>query len=835
MSQPLIRALCVGALVFLTACEDPPPVLSSRVPPGRRLGDACSAQDVCRAGLSCDAATSTCVGAKSAANGDACIIGGECTSGYCAPNGNKGVCAAGGMVAEGGSCKGDAECAGGLKCSFDGESMFPRCVKPGGLDVGGACTAPRDCAQGLFCTNGKCAFVSMDPSVLPFGYPPLIPNPAAFWQGASCPTDSTPVAALWELPRSTDPEGVKQDFFRLPFPNDARRASDGSLDFSRFPKDPNPVFGFDAMGRYLTALKNEPFSNYAPTVFRFSGDVKFAGFNANGTNPQTRLVDLTAGARFGQRKGLFFQYSPGRNRYVCPSWLSVRPYTGDVMQPGTYAVILMKGLQDQNDNTVQASPDFVAMLQSTAPADPAQAAAWPAYAPLRQYLTDQSINTIDVLSASVFTVGDGQRLMKSLSDSVDALATPTADAWVKCGGGAPSPCPDSAGVRACGSSTAFDEWHTLIELPIFQQGTQPYLTPAEGGAISNAGGALAPVRREKICAALTTPKGTPPANGWPLAVYAHGTGGNFRSHADDGAGGALAAVAMDGGTADGGTLPTGYALLGFDQVGHGPRRGTRTDVSPDDIVFNFANPASARGTMAQGGADLLSVARYAKALGSATPAPLPALDTTHLVYWGHSQGATEGALFLAFDRTMDGALLTGASASLTDALLSKKAPINIADSMWIALSESNKDAVNAFHPALGLFQMWIDPSDPINHAKDVAVVPARAPNPTHARHVFQVWGKNDLFTARPVQQAFALVAGLGFVGPKVDEFDVAPQAFVSGNIASPSRVTAAMRQYDPGTAYDGHFVVFRDPTARRDAVRFLVRSATGDVPRIPEP
>jgi hypothetical protein len=832
-------ALVLVGLVSLSACNEGVSN-KSRIPAGKRLGDTCtdSGADACRLGLKCDGATHTCVGGASFGNGEACIIGSECESGYCAANGNKGVCSAGGTVAKGGTCEGDGDCVAGLKCSFDGATMFPRCVTAGVLDVGGACTNNGQCAQGLFCSSEKCTFISMDPSspLLAHGYPPILPNPTARWQGASCPSESGPATALWELPRGADGDGVKQDFYRLPFPNDARRAPDGSLDFSRFPKDPAPPFGFDAMGRYLEALKKEPFSNYGATIFRFSAEVTFSGFSAQGTNPQLRLVDLTQGTRFGNRRGLFFQYSPGRNRYVCESWVSVRPYTGDVMLPGTYAVILLKGLTDAQGAQFQSAPDFQAMLSGTAPSDAVQAAAWPAYAPLRQYLTAQSINTADVLSASVFSVGDGQRLSRSLADSVAALPVPTADAWVKCGSGTPSPCPDTTGARACGNSTAFDEFHALIELPIFQQGTAPYLSPAEGGSISAAGGVLTPVRKEKVCASLTAPKGAAPAGGWPLAVYAHGTGGSYRSHAEDGAGAALSQAAVDGGTADGGTLPGGYALLGFDQVGHGPRRGARTDVSPDDIVFNFGNPASARGTMAQGGADLLSVALYAKGLGTSAPSPLPALDTTHLVFWGHSQGATEGGLALANDRVFEGALLSGASASITDALLSKKAPVNIADSMWIALSESSSSAVNAFHPAMTLFQMWIDPSDPINHAKDVAVVPARGTAPVFARHVFQVWGKGDLFTARPVQTAFGLAAGLQLVLPKIEvEFEPAGVSAVQGNISTPRAVTAAVRQYQPATAYDGHFVVFRDPGAQRDAVRFLVRAASGDVPRIPEP
>lgn len=826
-------ALCLG-LVLLTACDEEVPLVKTRVPPGQRLGAACSASETCRAGLSCDSATGTCVGGRTAANGDSCVIGGECQSGYCAPNGLMGVCKAGGAIPKGGTCRGDGECAAGLKCSFDGETMFPKCMTPGGLDVGGACTASRECAQGLYCMDGKCGFFPVQPNLAPNGYPPVIPNPAALWQGASCPAAASPVTALFELPRASDPDEVKQDFFRLPFPNDARRAADGSLDFSRFPRDPAPVFGFDALGRYLEALKKEPFSNYGSVTLRFSGEVTFAGFSAQGANPQTRLVDLTPGTRFGQRRGLFFSYSPGRNRYVCENGFSVRPYTGDVYLPGTYAVVLLKGITDLQGNPVQASADFSAMLAPTAPTDAAQAAAWPSYAPLRTYLTQQNISPADVLVAAVFTVGDGQRLMKSLADSVAAAGTPTADPWVKCGSGTPSPCQDVAGTRACGTSTAFDEFHTLIEVPIFQRGTAPYLTPSEGGSISDDGGVLAPVRREKICAALTAPKGAPPDGGWPLAVYAHGTGGSFRSHAGDGAGEAVADLSTVP-ALDGGTVPPGFALLGFDAVGHGPRRGARTDVSPDDIVFNFQNPASARGTMAQGGADLLSISAYARTLGTSTPAPLPALNTDRLVYWGHSQGATSGTLGLAFDRNFEGALLSGASASLTDAMLSKKAPVNIADSMWIALSESSPSAVNLFHPALTLFQMWIDPSDPVNTARNVVVPAGQGASPTFARHVFQVWGKNDLFTAKQVQNVFGVVAGLTLVGPEVDDFDGPPQTFVQGNVTTPRTVTAALRQYDPGTAYDGHFVAFRDMTARRDAIRFLVRAATGAVPRVPEP
>jgi len=114
------------------------------------------------------------------------------------------------------------------------------------------------------------------------------------------------------------------------------------------------------------------------------------------------------------------------------------------------------------------------------------------------------------------------------------------------------------------------------------------------------------------------------------------------------------------------------------------------------------------------------------------------------------------------------------------------------------------------------------------------IVPADGALPQHGRHVLQIWGKGDTFTAAPVQMQFTLAAGLAFVPPEVDDTDLVPlmMTSVSGNFAGR---TAAMRQYAPATAYDGHFVVFQDPGAQRDALRFLVRSASGDVPTVPEP
>ena len=825
----LSLAFAAAALLSLGCNNGAPP--NPGVPPGAGINGACDAQTECRKGLVCDASSMKCVAGNSIDDGQSCTIGAECKSGLCGPGGVRGKCGPAGSGTLGATCEGDADCAGGFKCAFDGATLFPSCQPSGPGDVGVECALNKDCAQGLYCKEGKCGTTALEGSMAPKGYPPVLPTATPPWAGAKCPAEKdTGLTAYWELPRAGDADEVKEDFYRLPYPNDARRDESGKVDFSRHPKDPAPPFGFDALGRYLAALEKEPFGNAGTVVMRFDGPVDFDSLKADGV---LRSVNLTSGPQFGQGRGLFFFISGGRNRYVCGNWLGVRNLDGDPLTAGTHAVILLKGVKDTKGAEIAPSPDLVALLGPAAPADAARARAHAAYAPLRQYLAMQNIPASSVLNATVFTVGDATTLMQKVAKGVAAAEAPTAESWVKCGGSTPSPCasPDGGVERACGTDPNFDEWHSRLELPIFQAGTPPYLSPAEGGGIDASGAAVAPVRKEKVCAALTVPKGTPPANGWPVVLYAHGTGGNFRLHAVDGAGLSLAQAALPQGT-------PGVAVLGFDQVGHGPRRGARQDVRPDDVVFNFGNPASARGTMVQGAADLHAVTRLLQGWKAAPPAELPALDLGHLAFWGHSQGATEGALFLATDSTVDGALLTGASANLTNAMLSKEAPVNIKAAIWLAVSEESPDRVNEFHPVLSLLQQWSDPADPLHAARAAVTRPAVAGGlGAYAHHLFQQWGKDDKFTAQPVQSVFARAAGLTWVGSKEDTFVGGPDpvANVTGNVVMPRSVTAAMRQYAPPSGVDGHFVGFRNETAKKDGARFLLRVLHGEVPIVPEP
>ncbi|HEY6726432.1 MAG TPA: hypothetical protein VI197_20490, partial [Polyangiaceae bacterium] len=362
-------------------------------------------------------------------------------------------------------------------------------------------------------------------------------------------------------------------------------------------------------------------------------------------------------------------------------------------------------------------------------------------------------------------------------------------------------------------------------------GTAPYL--AEGGAIDTSG----PVGTEAVCLSLTVPVGIPPNNGWPLVVYAHGTGGNFRSHVNEEVAGVLA-TATD-------AHPVPFAVLGIDQVEHGPRRGDSND-SPDNLFFNFLNPDAARGNPLQGAADQLSLYELAQSLtvpGEATGGDPVELNGNRVVFFGHSQGATQGSLMLPY-AGFPGAVLSGNGAGLRYTLLTKTQPVNIAGAVRFVLWDPAPDGtleMGEWHPALGILQQWIDAADPYNFAEMAAMRPE--PDQT-ARHIFQTFGIDDRYSPPLTLFAYALAARLenaplpAGVNPDEDNRHggLAPAADpLSGNrTVQGEDYTLALRQYEPANDSDGHYVAFDVGVANRDVVEFLFALSEREIPTVGE-
>jgi len=828
MTLRIARVAGIGvSLVVVTAaaCSNNGPVTyadggPATGSPGAGVGQACGLAQTCRAGLTCTGGT--CQACQCGVAGVPCTLSNECMAGdYCGP---QRTCAPAGSGAANANCKSDADCTAGLRCDLEGLSA--QCEPQGMMDVGGACTTSANCLGGLACMSGACQPLPPVPDggLAPIAFPPT-------WAGETCADVSGPTQAYFRVPRGKD-DG---DFYRLPFPNDVRNTN-GQISLSN-PNHPTPgpaLLGYDVVQRWLSDIEAtvDGFSAYPTVLFRFS-----AGIDLNGTFKGSGVVswlDITTPAT-PHTLGLTWYATTARNAYICDNWLGVRPQTGVPLTPGhTYAVILTTAGLDAGGKPILVSPDLTALLAATAPTDMTLAAQWPKYQPLRDWASGATVDVSTILNATVFTVGHPTAIGPNLASAVAAATAPTAASWINCAN-ASSPCPQATGDRACPTTPdpAFDELHAMITLPIFQQGNEPYLTPTDGGDFVVASGVPQVQRTEAVCMALTVPKGMPmPAGGWPLVVYAHGTGGSFRSHVTEGVAKRLASVdAVGGGNVN-------MAVLGIDQVETGTRRGSSTE-SPDNLFYNFANPAAARGNPLQGAADQMSLVRFVAgfdlpAAQSPTGAEIK-VAAGQIAFWGHSQGATEGGIAMPYTAGVTGAVLSGEGASIIEALLTKQNPVDIAAVVPVVLEDAPSN-VGPYHPVLSLFQNDLDRVDPLNHAPLLVVSP---PAPADQKHIFQPYGQGDTYAPPATEQTFALAAQLGQASPPTGVTDdmfgggMTLMVPVGGNATSGGKmVTAIVRQYVSDGTYDGHFVSYDNPQAEADVNHFLADAVSGLVPQV---
>ena len=859
---------CFGLLLTWGGCGGgakeavyPDVVTDTLLPSGKAIGVPCATTGECRPGLECGTA-GTCEPAGSLVVGQECVVSAECQSNaYCGPTM---TCLGDSTYQEDSGCRTDDDCREQFEndktvkcvpvaqrcyksgegavddvCDMDGDcgpGLFCErltgiagvCAEGGTVDVGGNCDGATDCYPGLLCGPGdKCMGV-------------LQAIAAAKWDGATCeePLAENP-RSFFQVPGA---DGVLSEFYRLPFPNDIRGAL-GKVTAGH-PRPGRGLLDFDPVARVLDAVDDglDGFGSTPTVFFRFSTALDFASIDydaGDGTPANLVYVNVDpASDAYKQGKGYVWGASTGRGKFICSNWLSLRAGGSDLLLPATtYAVLLFKGVRTcgekddggagcaPNSPDFKADDDFVSMMAASAPADPNLAVAWDKYAKLRQYLADEGIDPSTLLNAAVFTTSDPTKVMTN-ARAVARKHTPKLSDVTVCQDGMESPCADPEDPRrVCSASSQYWEIQGKISLPIFQKGTPPYLSPQDGGDLSvDDFGNPVIVRTESVCFSLTIPKSEAgmPADGWPVVLYAHGTGGTFRSHVADG----TAAVLADSTSSSNGS---GAAVLGIDGVAHGPRRGTKLD--PETLFFNFANPRGARGNVYQGAIDYFTLVHWIEVHTGGFGQLDAKLDAARLGFMGHSQGAQTGPLFAAFEPALGAVVLSGAGAGLTESVLHKTSPTNIAAGINAAFQE----AASGTHPVITLLQQYFDPVDPVNYGWLLTKLPPEAVDPGH--NLMVVYGQGDTYTPAQTTRLLVDVLGIGIMAPALDtgageafdgfekpddpesdrvlEGPLTNEFFVAGD-----PLTLGMVQHAPAD-YDGHFVAFKHALARAQVAGFF--------------
>lgn len=815
------------ALVYLCGCsgisEGPPKVRKG-------VGVECKSDDDCRNNLVCS--KNKCKPCECVKSGDPCELTGECKENlFC---NYKRVCAASGDGAEGDSCESTEDCQKGLVCSLEGLARI--CAELGDSDIGKSCETTSDCLAGLTCANAPGSNNTTDESdaqlqclSLPSPVDLVLPG---LWEGVKCEQNDDPPTAYFVVPSKSEEQA---DFYRLPFPNDIRRTA-GGIDLSGHPVPPTQFAPH--LNQLITATA-EDVSGFALTpaiIFRFS---EYFQENVD-IDQYVQIVDITPGSpTYDEGHSRHWASSESDTNYLCGTWLALAPAVGEPLRANTtYAAYITTDLRARGGTAYARSADLDAMLSDTEPTEERLASAYQAYSPLRNWILDTNTDPNTLLNVAVFTTQDPEEQISGLQSAIQGLATPTVSRLDACSPEASSLCSDDSDERNCGASAAdYVELHGRISLPIFQRGTAPYLEPEDGGDIEFNGQGIAQVARtEDVCFALTVPTTEPPETGYPLLIYAHGTGGNFTAAVSKGIAANIARGNVSGDTVR-------AASMTIDLPQHGTRKGG-SERSSAELFFNILNPRAARDNVLQGAADLLSLVRWAKsytvAAGDSPTGAEIRFDSSRIGLWGHSQGATHASLMLPYEPDVVAAVLTGHGGHLTSSLLTKSSPMDIAAALPYALMDANKQGElrgGNLHPMLALIQTLFERADPLNFAYRIKEEPWSGASDSH--HLFMVYGLNDTYSPKATQRAYAVAADLPLVKPELEDIDmnrierVDAPLFDNVDFGDTLR-TIGFRQYRPTAGQDGHFVATEVDAASNDVTRFLLQALVGQSPQIGE-
>jgi hypothetical protein len=379
--------------------------------------------------------------------------------------------------------------------------------------------------------------------------------------------------------------------------------------------------------------------------------------------------------------------------------------------------------------------------------------------------------------------------------------------------------------------------------PDFQQGEIPFVSYGDGGALAfDASGQPLLQREFDLRFALAVPEQDrcpQPAEGYPIVLYAHGTGGSYRSML--GAGDEAESLAE-----------RCIATMGIDQIFHGTRPGAGAG-NVELLFFNVENPVAARANGPQSAIDVVQQARLFTETKIRIPAAVSRsgmeihFDPARVAFFGHSQGGLNGPMFLAIDDQARGGVLSGSGSMISITLLEKTQPVNVAGlvkSVFLGLNAEGAAEVNSFHPAISLAQTIVDPTDPIHYVAQIALEPRAG---FSAKSVLMTEGVNadftgDSYTPPHAIEVQAVATGLPPQEPiihTVAELEWTellpvgiPAAGLSGNLAD-GAASGVLAQWEAARASDGHFVIYDIPEAMAQAtgfVRYLMDDPKGRVP-----
>jgi len=650
-----------------------------------------------------------------------------------------------------------------------------------------------------------------------------------------CSEKKPDAASTPEVPRPvfTVPEALTaldgEHFFDHPWPSDYRRESDGTVRLDGYINPRNSPL----LKTYMAQMKGrlDGFSPVAAGYLAFQASIDEATLpkDAKATEDKSSSVQLVdvddkspeVGSRHPMR--LIYRDRVG-DYYTLPHTLSWMPSLGMPLRPKTrYAIVATRALKTPSGAAFEPNAELQLLLDGKGKLGPTWATA------IAQ-LEKAGVAKTQIAHLSVFTTSDPVGELLKVAEHARTL-----------------PPPKVSKIEALASTDAYDNYLGNYDgSPDYQKGEVPFKT--EGGEfVFDPSGTPIKQRDFSLRFKLAVPKASkcpPPEKGYPIVLYAHGTGGDYGSFERDKTADALADKCL--------------ASMGIDQIFHGTRPGAPPD-GPNKVAqisllfFNVSNSISSRTSTRQAAIDEVARARLVATGGLVVPSDVSKtgvdvkFDPARIAFFGHSQGGLNGPLLFAVDDQTKGGVLSGAGSAISYSLLAKTSPEPSVSGLvkaFLGVSADNEDELTELHPAISLVQTLIDPSDPVHYYGAITRAPFGTHVPKSVLMTEGVFADGSGDTAAPPRtiEAGAIAARYPILNPQVRDIPeltslaaVAPLNLpVSGNFAS-GKATSGIAQFEPPAERDGHFVVFDVPRARTMAAAFCASVVTDSVPTLAAP
>lgn len=550
----------------------------------------------------------------------------------------------------------------------------------------------------------------------------------------------------------------RKTFFDFPFPSDLRLTAEGGPDLTGFPNPKDIVIVEDLVS---AAADRKGFSTNPIGYFRFSEElaprVQTDPIPA-ATDSPVLLVDVDPDSPNRGKLIPTVALTLVIDDYMPGYGLAVAPRPGFVLEgERTYAFVVMRSLGDVEGNPLGVASAIGDLARGKVPDGAWGQDAADLYAPLWPTLEELGVDPEEVAAATVFTTADVVQDLYDLSTALLGEYSVTIDNLVV--------DPDDGA-----DHDRFCELVGTVSYPQFQRGRPPF--NSEGLFEIGEDGLPVLQRYEEAPMVITIPSQEMPADGYPLMIYFHGSGGYSSQVVDRGP------VTEVGGSWTKGEGPA-YVVAPFGIASAGsalPVNPERVPNASETEYLNVNNLPAFRDTFRQGVIEqrlfleaLRTLEISPDLIAACTGPSLPAgatsyhFDPDKLIALGQSMGGMYTNLISAVEPRIRASVPTGAGGFWGYYILHSTILPGTRELLAVMLGTPYED-LTFMHPGMQLLDMAWETAEPLVFMPRLA----RRPLEGHpVRPIYEPVGKGDEYFPTVIYDAVALAYGHQEAGEEI--------------------------------------------------------------------